>query len=189
MSRTQQPFEKGTVRKMQKLLGEARTSAETKRIQCILFRELEHLDAKRIGALVGLSESYVRAVWEKYKRGKEQALMGEKRGKGRYRAHLSLEEEKKFLEPLIDNAKNGHILIAGKIQKAYEEKLKKEVHHSLIYRLLHRHGWRKIAPRPSHPKSDAKAREDFKALFPPVSGKSAKRSGEAKQETAGDVSG
>lgn len=166
MSRPQQRFEQGTVEKMQKLLKEAKTIAETKRIQCILFRELEHLDAKRIGALVGLSESYVRAVWEKYKRDKEQALMGEKRGKGRYRANLSLEEEKKFLEPLIGNAKDGHILIANKIQKAYEEKMNKKVHHSLIYRLLHRHGWRKIAPRPFHPKSNEEARENFKALFP-----------------------
>ena len=188
MSRTQQRFEKGTVQKMQKLLGEAKTSAETKRIQCILFRELEHLDAKRIGALVGLSESYVRAVWEKYKRDKEQALMGEKRGKGRYRAHLSLEEEKKFLEPLIGHAKDGHILIASKIQKAYEEKLKKEIHRSLIYRLLHRHGWRKIAPRPFHPKSDVQARENFKALFPPASRKRPKRGTQAKQKTKSDVS-
>lgn len=176
MARTQQRFKKGTVQKMKKLLGEVKTSAETKRIQCILFREVEHLDAKRIGALVGLSESYVRAVWGKYKRNNEQALIGEKRGKGRYRAHLSLEEEKKFLEPLIGNARDGHVLIASKIQKAYEEKLKKEVHHSLIYRLLHRHGWRKIAPRPFHPKSSGEARENFKTLFPPASRKRPKRS-------------
>ncbi len=172
MSRPQQRFAPDTIKKMQKLLGEAKTSAETKRIQCILFRELEKMDAQRIGALIGLSESYVRAVWEKYKKDKNNALIGERRGKGRYRAHLSLEEEKKFLEPLMGNAKAGHILIVNKIQKAYEKKLKKEVHHSVIYRLLHRHGWRKIAPRPFHPKSNEKARDNFKALFPPVSTKS-----------------
>jgi len=28
--------------------------------------------------------------------------------------------------------------------------------------MLHRHGWKKLVPRPKHPKSDKKAQEDFK---------------------------
>jgi hypothetical protein len=31
-----------------------------------------------------------------------------------------------------------------------------------VYRALHRQGWRKIAPRPKHPKANEEAREAFK---------------------------
>jgi len=33
---------------------------------------------------------------------------------------------------------------------------------SSVYRMLERHGWRKIVPRPSHPKADPQAQEAFK---------------------------
>jgi hypothetical protein len=34
------------------------------------------------------------------------------------------------------------------------EKLKSAVARSTVYRLLERHGWRKVVPRPRHPKTD-----------------------------------
>jgi len=33
---------------------------------------------------------------------------------------------------------------------------------STVYRLLERAGWRKVAPRPSHPRKDPAAEEAFK---------------------------
>ncbi|MCE5241943.1 MAG: winged helix-turn-helix domain-containing protein [Desulfobacteraceae bacterium] len=38
----------------------------------------------------------------------------------------------------------------------------RKVAKTTIYRMLDRHGWRKIMPRPHHPKSDPKAQEGFK---------------------------
>ncbi|HEY6406604.1 MAG TPA: winged helix-turn-helix domain-containing protein, partial [Ktedonobacteraceae bacterium] len=37
-----------------------------------------------------------------------------------------------------------------------------EVAESTIYRLLGRHGWRKLMPRPTHPKASKEAQEQFK---------------------------
>jgi hypothetical protein len=39
---------------------------------------------------------------------------------------------------------------------------------STIYRLLGRHGWRKVVPRPRHPKTDLAAQSAFKKLRPTV---------------------
>jgi transposase len=48
------------------------------------------------------------------------------------------------------------------VQQAYEEQLGHPVHHSLVYRALHRPGWRKIMPRPTHPKTDVTVQEELK---------------------------
>jgi hypothetical protein len=37
---------------------------------------------------------------------------------------------------------------------------------SVVYRMLARHGWRKVAPDTRHPKSDPIAQEDWKKNFP-----------------------
>jgi Winged helix-turn helix len=36
-----------------------------------------------------------------------------------------------------------------------------EVHIDTIYRLLHRHGWRKLAPRARHPKANQEEQDAF----------------------------
>ena len=73
---------------------------------------------------------------------------------GRYHAYLTEEEEASWLEGFRDAGENGGILEVGRIQAAFEEKVGRKVAKSTVYDLLHRHGWRKITPRPRHPKSD-----------------------------------
>lgn len=81
---------------------------------------------------------------------------------GRRRAHLSLEEEKEFLEPWIEKAERGGILVVPPIHIAYEERIGCRVAASTVYRMLARHGWRKVAPDTCHPKRDVQEQEDFK---------------------------
>ena len=40
----------------------------------------------------------------------------------------------------------------SKIKAAYQEKVDYKISVVQIYRVLHRHGWRKIMPRSRHPK-------------------------------------
>ena len=54
---------------------------------------------------------------------------------------------------------------AKTIQNKAEEVLKKPVSIYYAYDLLHRHGWRKVSPRPQHPKSNIEAQEEFKKKF------------------------
>ena len=50
----------------------------------------------------------------------------------------------------------------SRIKAAYEQALGRKVPKSTVYRMLARHGWRKVVPRPRHPKSDAATQAAFK---------------------------
>jgi len=80
-------------------------------------------------------------------------------------AYLSFEQEAAFLESFNEPAKSGHLTTIQEIQKAFETKIGTQVAPSTIYRILDRHGWRKLAPRPYHPEGDKAAQETFKKTF------------------------
>jgi transposase len=94
-----------------------------------------------------------------------EALRGEGRG-GRRHENLTPDEEAEFLEGFFIEASQGGIIEAGKVKKAYEERVGHTVPKSTVYRMLARHGWRKLAPRPRHTKSDLVAQEEFKKNSP-----------------------
>ncbi|WP_143861885.1 helix-turn-helix domain-containing protein [Nostoc linckia] len=54
---------------------------------------------------------------------------------------------------------------AMQIKLAYEKECGFAVHKTTIYRLLERHQWRRIVPRPTHPKKDPNAVDEFKKTF------------------------
>jgi len=81
---------------------------------------------------------------------------------GRRRQLMTVEEEKEFLEPWVEKAEAGGVLVVPPIQAALEERLGRSVAASTVYRMLARHGWRKVAPDTCHPKRDEQAQEDFK---------------------------
>ena len=68
------------------------------------------------------------------------------------RRNMSIEEETAFLEQYRQPGEAGHILDVRAIKTAYEEKVGHRIGSSQIYRVLERHGWRKVMPRSKHPK-------------------------------------
>lgn len=85
---------------------------------------------------------------------------------GRRHQHLSAEQEAEVLAPFVERAKAGGMLKVAEIQQAYEQRAGVAVAPSTIYRLLDRHGWRKVVPRPRHPKADVAAQAAFKKTAP-----------------------
>ena len=81
---------------------------------------------------------------------------------GRRRQTLSLHEETQFLAEWIENAEQGGVLVVPPIHAALEQRLGRAVAASTVYRMLARHGWRKIEPDTCHPKQDIDAQEEFK---------------------------
>jgi hypothetical protein len=47
-------------------------------------------------------------------------------------------------------------------ESRHEQALGRKVPKSTVYRMLARHGWRKVVPRPRHPKFDAVVQTAFK---------------------------
>jgi transposase len=75
---------------------------------------------------------------------------------------MSEEQERSFLQPFFARAAHGEIATAEDIQRAFEAEVKHAVHISSIYRLLDRHGWRKLVPRPRHPQANPEEQAAFK---------------------------
>jgi len=81
---------------------------------------------------------------------------------GRRHQYLTLEPEQDFLAPFFDQARAGTIATAAQVKQAFEARVGTEVDESTIRRLLDRHGWRKLVPRPVHPKADPAEQAAFK---------------------------
>ena len=65
--------------------------------------------------------------------------------------NLSIEEEKEFLSAYTKQAEAGQIVDLNELKAAYIEKVGHSIGGSQIYRMLERHGWRKVMPRSKHP--------------------------------------
>lgn len=117
--------------------------------------------AQDIAKHIGVSKGFVRQVIQQYNRCGLEGLATPGKG-GRRNCYLSWSQEKELIESFKKKAAKGHIATAKEIKLAYEQKIGHQVHKTTIYRLLDRHQWHKIVPRPSHPKEDPTAAEDFK---------------------------
>lgn len=117
--------------------------------------------AEEIAGQIGVSRPFVSKISSRYKRFGPQGLETVGPG-GRRNQYLSKDAEATFLAPFIERAAQGEIVTAKLIKEAFEQRLGHEVDQSTIYRLLQRHQWRKVMPRPIHPEADPKAQEAFK---------------------------
>jgi transposase len=76
--------------------------------------------------------------------------------------YLRWEEEDAFLERYKQQALMGQVATIREIKENLESRLGHRVHKTTVYRMLKRHGWRKVAPRPFHVKADREEQEVFK---------------------------
>ena len=144
-----------------KLMKEEKYAKKYRKMQCIQLAMLyPDMTAKEIGEITQYSE---RRVWEFHTAYRKNGIEGlvDKRG-GRFRENMTFNEEAELLAPFEEQSKSGKLVVAGKIKLAYEEKIGREVAKSTIYRMLDRHGFRKIVPYKRHPKANKEEQEAFK---------------------------
>lgn len=152
------------------LMREARTKAAFQRAQAVWLRVCLELSDEEIAAAVGLSPNTVRCLQSRFRKQGKVALVGIGRG-GRRRQNLSVEQERSLLHPFLEQATRGGILEVGPVKAAYEKAVGHAVPKSTVYRLLSRHGWRKLAPRRRHPQAEPTVQEQFKKTSRASSGK------------------
>ena len=157
--------DKPTVARLAERLKQASSQAEYQRIQCVLIRATLGSSAAQIAQLLGWSTATVHVLHSRW--AKEGDAVFDVRGRGgRRHQYLSPEQEQEVLAPFVERAQAGGMLSVTEIQRAYEDQSGKAVAPSTIYRLLDRHGWRKVVPRPRHPKADVAAQTAFKKTAP-----------------------
>lgn len=159
--RTPKPLSNEAIERLAKDLKRTKTKGEFQAVQCLWLRVSLGLSADQVATAIGWHPSSVRKQQSRYLREGLTALQRTGRG-GRRRQNLTLEEEQNLLQEFLYQGESGGILEVSRVKAAYEQAVGRKVPKSTVYRMLARHGWRKIAPRPRHPKSDAALQAEFK---------------------------
>jgi transposase len=159
--RPAQQFSPRTKRQLVALLAQVTSPAEYERIMCVWLRASLGLSCQQIATVLGWHPGSVRNLQSRVLREGVAVLEQPGRG-GRYRAHLTLAAEEALLADFCFAAGQGGVVEAGPLRVAYETQVEHPVAKSTLYRLLARHGWRKLVPRPYHPDASAAAQQAFK---------------------------
>jgi transposase len=155
-----------TIEQVKEKMKETKDPRQLQRWYIVYTALLQPRKAEEIATSVGVSKSLVQKVISRYNRAGIPSIEVKSSG-GRYREYLTKEEEKQFLSQFFKRAELGECVTAKIIHLAYEERIGHTVHETTIYRLLRRHGWRKVQPRPRHPKADLQVQEEFKKNWCP----------------------
>lgn len=133
-----------------------------KALSVILAAELG-LDADRTADILGTSR---RTVFRHRDGIRNQDDTPLKSWGGRRRCCMSIEEEQAFLSEWEAKASEGGVLTVPPIHAALVKRLGYNAPMSTTYRLLARHGWRKVQPDTKHPKGDPVRQDEFKKNCP-----------------------
>jgi len=128
-----------------------------KHIQVLNMRRLGKTNAE-IGEATGYHAQYITDIVGIYtEKGMEAVIGNHYRGNNR---RMSFKEETTFLEQFREEAESGLLVSVTKILEKYEEVTGVKSNTSTIYKLLKRHGWRKVKPRPRHPDGSSKEEQE-----------------------------
>lgn len=105
---------------------------------------------EEIAKRTGYQRGSVSVLIRKYFQKGISAIVGNHCGGNR--RNMSIEREAALLEKHRKKAEKGHMLDVQELKQEYEQEVGHQISNGQIYRVLQRHGWRKVMPRSKHPK-------------------------------------
>ena len=145
------------------LRDRATTPRELRMALSVLLLAEAGLEASQAAEILGISE---RTLFRNRDAVRNRDRRQKRSWGGRRHCSMTIEEEREFLGRWTALAARGGVLSVPPIHAALVETLGRPIPMSTTYRLLARHGWRKVQPDTKHPKSDPSAQEMFKKNFP-----------------------
>jgi transposase len=148
------------------LLKSARTAEELRTAQAVLLPLEMGLNLEQTAKVIGRSKGAtcnMRTRFVQVNAGLRPAPRSKRTL--RNRANADLEREKQILDEVLAAAATGGIVAVPQIKPEVEALLGKFIALSTLYRMLARHGWRKLAPDSQHPQGDPETREAWKKNF------------------------
>lgn len=145
------------------LRDQAKTAAELRKALSVLLTAELNLEADKAAEILGVSQ---RTLFRNRSSFRTQDRQPRNSWGGRRRFCLTIEQEREFLAQWESMATAGGILSVPPIHAALVERLGQDIPMSTTYRLLARHGWRKVQPDTKHPKSDPVGQAEFKKNSP-----------------------
>lgn len=151
------------IQRARQLRDQATTVSEYIRALSVILRDVIGLDADQTAEVLGTSRS---TVFRNRKHICNQDSAVKRQWGGRRHCAMSIEQEDEFLANWADKAAVGGVLTVLPIHTALVNHLGHDVPMSTTYRLLARHGWRKVQPDTKHPKSEPEVQDEFKKNSP-----------------------
>lgn len=150
------------VLRAQQLAARASTVQQLRMAQAVLLPAMAKLTLKATATVLGVGRATVARLQAAFRRFKPDAPPAPQRWGGRRRALMPLEDEQAFLAAWRPKAERGELVVMTPLQGALEEKVGHRVKPSVMYRLLERHHWRKVAPDTRHPKAEPSVQDEWK---------------------------
>lgn len=156
-----------TLERARTAAARATTLEELRGAQAILLPSLFGATLAQTASALGVGHATVSRLRKRFLNQEQTAGdMPARAWGGRRNSWMTLAEERAFLKPWLELAMAGSLLVVSPVRAALAQRVGQPIKASLIYRLLARHGWRKIAPDTRHPKSNPAAQEDWKKNSP-----------------------
>jgi transposase len=151
-----------TVQRARRQVQTAQTAEEMKRaLSIVLPAELGVTQARAAGILgIGLA-TLKRYQSSAFLEVHENIPQRRPRG-GRHNETIPLETERDFLAQWARQASEGVVVVVQQLREALQRRVGAKIPIHTMYRMLARHGWRKVAPDTRHPKGDPAAQEAYK---------------------------
>jgi len=150
------------IQKAKQLRDNASTASEYRQALSVLLVAEQGFSPERAAVALGVSRSTIFRDRDKIR---EHDAPTKNTWGGRRHALMTIEEERSFLAQWETKAIGGCIVSLPPVHAALVEKLGHDIPKATTYRMLARHGWRKVQPDTKHPKADPVAQEEFKKNY------------------------
>lgn len=146
-------------------LARAESKEQFQRWQIIYVIKTKGYTPSEAADVVGVSTGTVHQWVHAYNKNGPDGFVLKGRG-GRRSAFMTAKQEDDLLTEFSSDAEKGMIITAWDVQKRIEKKIGMKVSDDYVYDLFNRNGWRKVVPKPRHPKSRKESQEEFKKNSP-----------------------
>ena len=151
-----------------KLVAKAKRTVKTTRdlddfrsALAVLLPAKVGLTLEETASMLGVGTASVNRLQTRFHTGRTSSSRLRNWG-GRRKSLLTPQEEVDFLKPWAEQARAAGLLVLSPIRAALAQRVGQPVKASVVWRLLARHGWRKVAPDTKHPKNDPRIMNAWK---------------------------
>ena len=137
-------------KKLREKMSEISNKNAYRRLQAVALR-CEGRQRGEVSEITGFNPQWIGHLCRVYRNEGTEGLLKDGRKGGNHK-NMTRNEEIAFLSRFDELAAKGQIITVNDIALAYDEAVGVK-HESLstVYYLLHKHGWRKVAPKQYHP--------------------------------------
>ena len=150
------------VAKAEQVVAHTKDIESLRMAQAVLLPAVGQLSLEQTARVLGVGRATVARLQRRFRQQGQSDAGARSRWGGRRRALLSPEKEQAFLAGWKERAERGELVVVWPLKAALSQELGQPVRASVVYRLLRRHGWRKVAPDTRHPKADAAVQAEWK---------------------------